>query len=175
MIGATTKRAALARALALDPEILFLDEPCASLDGRATREIEAILSDAFSNGVRILMSTHDMGQARRLATEVLFLHKGLIHEAAPAEAFFADPATAEALKRARAGDLLVLLSDGIYEYEDPNGEQFGAERVAGLLKQHRSLPAAELAETVLRGVETHGKGAPQNDDITIVLVRRQEE
>ena len=73
------------------------------------------------------------------------------------------------------GDVLVLLSDGIYEYEDLQGEQFGAERVAGLLKQHHSLPAAKLAETVLRGVETHGKGAPQNDDITIVLVRRQEE
>ena len=99
------QKLALARALIREPQILFLDEPCASLDGRATREIEAILSDAYDQGVRILMSTHDMGQARRLATEVLFLHKGLIHEAAPAEAFFADPATAEA-RAFLKGDIL---------------------------------------------------------------------
>ena len=94
--GGERQKLALARALIREPQILFLDEPCASLDGRATREIEAILGAAYEQGVRVLMSTHDMGQARRLASEVLFLHKGLIHEAAPAEAFFAGPATAEA-------------------------------------------------------------------------------
>ena len=103
--GGERQKLALARALIREPQVLFLDEPCASLDGRATREIEAILSGAYDQGVRILMSTHDMGQARRLATEVLFLHKGLIHEAAPAEAFFADPATAEA-RAFLKGDIL---------------------------------------------------------------------
>jgi len=103
--GGERQKLALARALIREPQILFLDEPCASLDGRATREIETILRDAYAQGVRVLMSTHDMGQARRLATEVLFLHKGLIHEAAPAEAFFADPASAEA-RAFLKGDIL---------------------------------------------------------------------
>jgi tungstate transport system ATP-binding protein len=103
--GGERQKLALARALIREPQILFLDEPCASLDGSATREIEAILDEALRHGVRVLMSTHDMGQARRLATEVLFMHKGLIHEAAPAEAFFADPATAEA-RAFLKGDIL---------------------------------------------------------------------
>lgn len=94
--GGEKQKMALARALIREPQILFLDEPCASLDGRATREIEAILQAAHADGVRILMSTHDMGQARRLATEVLFLHRGRIHEHGAASDFFAQPDTAEA-------------------------------------------------------------------------------
>ena len=103
--GGERQKLALARALIREPQILFLDEPCASLDGRATREIEEILRDAHGQGVRILMSTHDMGQARRLASEVLFMHKGLVHEAAPAESFFGDPATSEA-RAFLKGDIL---------------------------------------------------------------------
>jgi tungstate transport system ATP-binding protein len=94
--GGEKQKLALARALIREPEILFLDEPCANLDGRATREIEAILRAAQTNGVRILMSTHDIGQGKRLATEVLFLMGGKIVEAAPADAFFNAPQTPQA-------------------------------------------------------------------------------
>ncbi|PCH70819.1 MAG: sulfate ABC transporter ATP-binding protein, partial [Rhodobacteraceae bacterium] len=80
-----------------DPEILFLDEPCANLDGRATREIESILMRAQAAGTRIVMSTHNMGQARRLARDVVFMYGGKVHECADADAFFGqDHKTAEA-------------------------------------------------------------------------------
>ena len=94
--GGERQKLALARALIRKPEILFLDEPCASLDGRAMREIEAILQEAHEAGTRIVMSTHDMGQARRLASDVLFVHRGRIHEAGSAERFFSQPDTPEA-------------------------------------------------------------------------------
>ncbi len=88
------QKLALARALITAPEILFLDEPCASLDGRATREIEAILQ--AQSGVHIVMSTHDMGQARRLARKVVFLHRGQVIEQRPAAEFFNAPRSPQA-------------------------------------------------------------------------------
>lgn len=94
--GGERQKLALARALITQPELLFLDEPCASLDGRATREIEEILTRAAAAGTRLIMSTHDMGQARRLATEVLFLLNGNIHEHSPADAFFGGQASIQA-------------------------------------------------------------------------------
>ena len=69
------------------PEILFLDEPCANLDGRATREIETILMRAQEAGTRVVMSTHNMGQARRLARDVVFMYGGKVHECADADSF----------------------------------------------------------------------------------------
>ena len=94
--GGEKQKLALARALIRRPDILFLDEPCANLDGRATREIETILHQARAAGTRIVMATHDMGQARRLASDVLFLYGGKVHETAPAAAFFNQPQTPEA-------------------------------------------------------------------------------
>lgn len=94
--GGERQKLALARALITQPELLFLDEPCASLDGRATREIEEILTRAAAAGTRLIMSTHDMGQARRLATEVLFLLNGNIHEHSPADTFFGDTPSPQA-------------------------------------------------------------------------------
>ena len=94
--GGERQKLALARALIRAPELLFLDEPCASLDGRAIREIEEILQDAARGGTRIIMSTHDMGQARRLASEVIFMLHGKVHEFGPAESFFSDAATPQA-------------------------------------------------------------------------------
>lgn len=94
--GGEQQKLALARALIVGPEVVFLDEPSASLDGRATREIEAILMDAKANGTRLILSTHDLGQARRLAEEVVFLHAGRVLEAGPAGPFFAEPATPQA-------------------------------------------------------------------------------
>lgn len=95
--GGEKQKMALARALIRRPEILFLDEPCANLDGRATREIETILKDAQASGTRILMSTHDVGQGRRLASDVLFILGGKIIEEAPASRFFDAPKTPQAI------------------------------------------------------------------------------
>jgi tungstate transport system ATP-binding protein len=95
--GGEKQKLALARALIREPEVLFLDEPCANLDGRSTREIEALLSEAHTQGTRIIMTTHDMGQARRLAREVVFLLGGRVHEQGPSAAFFDAPKTAAAV------------------------------------------------------------------------------
>lgn len=94
--GGERQKLALARALIRDPEILFLDEPCANLDGRATREFEEILTAAHAGGTRVVMATHDIGQARRLAGDVWFVYRGALHETAPADQFFAAPRTREA-------------------------------------------------------------------------------
>lgn len=94
--GGEMQRLALARAMATAPEVLFADEPCAALDGAATREIEARLMDLAAEGTRLVIATHDLGQARRIASEVVFMLHGRAHETAPAAPFFAAPRTAEA-------------------------------------------------------------------------------
>jgi len=94
--GGEQQRLALARAWALRPEVLFLDEPTANLDPGAAREIESEIAAIHASGTKILMSTHNLGQARRLGDEILFLHQGRLAERTPAERFFAAPATAEA-------------------------------------------------------------------------------
>jgi tungstate transport system ATP-binding protein len=94
--GGEQQRLALARAWALDPEVLFLDEPTASLDPGATHEIERIVNAMHATGTKIVMVTHNMGQARRMGDEVIFLHQGQLIERAPAERFFRSPATPEA-------------------------------------------------------------------------------
>ena len=103
--GGEKQKLALARALITRPEMLFLDEPSASLDGRATREIEALLTLATQAGTRIVMATHDMGQARRLAREVVFLRRGEVHQTAPAATFFDAPGT-DAAAAFLAGDIV---------------------------------------------------------------------
>jgi len=82
-----------------------------------------------------------------------------------------EPGRAEVL-RMDPGDILVLLSDGIYEYENRQGAAFGEERVARLLGYHHRLPTAELARQILNAAFEHGDGVEQKDDITLVLVRR---
>ncbi len=103
--GGEQQRLALARAAALAPEILFLDEPCASLDPAATKAVEEIVATLAARGTKIVMTTHDLGQARRLAGEVVFVHRGRVAECAPATTFFAEPATPEAAAFLR-GDLV---------------------------------------------------------------------
>ena len=90
------QRLALARAWALHPEVLFLDEPTASLDPSATREIENVIRAFDASGTKIVMATHNLGQARRLGDEVIYLHQGRVLERAAADKFFLQPATAEA-------------------------------------------------------------------------------
>ena len=103
--GGERQRLALARAWALHPEVLLLDEPTASLDPAATRAIEAVIAAFDMAGTKIIMTTHDLGQARRLADEVLFLHKGRLLEHAPAREFLERPRTPEGHAYV-AGDLV---------------------------------------------------------------------
>jgi len=85
------QRLALARAWALRPRVLFLDEPTASLDPAATYAVEKIIAAIDSAGTRIIMTTHDLAQARRIADEILFMHRGRIKETGPAAGFFEAP------------------------------------------------------------------------------------
>jgi len=94
--GGEQQRLALARAWALGPEVLFLDEPTANLDPRATREVESIIGQIRASGTKIVMTTHNLGQARRLGDEILFLDSGRLVERASVDRFFAEPQTAEA-------------------------------------------------------------------------------
>jgi tungstate transport system ATP-binding protein len=103
--GGEQQRLAMARAWALAPQVLFLDEPTASLDPGATRTIEETIGLFHADGVKIVMTTHDLGQARRIADEVIFLHRGRVLEHAPAAEFFEQPRTAEARAFVR-GELL---------------------------------------------------------------------
>ena len=94
--GGEQQKLALARAWALNPEVLFLDEPTANLDPGATREVERIVEQIHQSGTKIVMTTHNLAQARRLADEILFMSGGRIMERSPVERFFADPSTPEA-------------------------------------------------------------------------------
>lgn len=94
--GGEQQKLALARAMITNPRVLFLDEPSAALDGRAMREIEEILQEARARGTRLILATHDFGQARRLADEVIFLLHGRVAEQTPAPAFFDAPTTPQA-------------------------------------------------------------------------------
>jgi len=104
--GGEQQRLALARALAREPEILFLDEPTASLDPAATKAVEDIIRAVARSGVKIVMATHDLGQARRLAGEIVFMLRGTVHTCAGAERFFTAPATPEAAAFIR-GDIVI--------------------------------------------------------------------
>jgi len=94
--GGEQQRLALARAWALKPEVLFLDEPTANLDPSATKEVEGIIAAIHAAGTKVVMTTHNLGQARRIADEILFLHQGRLAERAPVERFFSQPGSAEA-------------------------------------------------------------------------------
>jgi tungstate transport system ATP-binding protein len=104
--GGEQQRLALARALAREPQVLFLDEPTASLDPAATKAIEDAIRTVALRGIKVVMSTHDLGEARRFAGEIVLLHRGSIVESGPADAFFAAPKTPQA-RRFLAGELLL--------------------------------------------------------------------
>ena len=104
--GGEQQRLALARALARDPEILLLDEPTASLDPAATRAVEEIVLMAAQSGIKIVMASHDLGQLRRLAGDVIFLVRGALCERGEAAQFLDRPSTPEAAAFLR-GDLVI--------------------------------------------------------------------
>lgn len=94
--GGEAQRLAIVRAWAQRPRVLFFDEPCANLDPRSTLKIEHLIREIHTSGTQIVLTTHDLAQARRLAEEVLFVANGRIQEHTPAERFFAAPDSAEA-------------------------------------------------------------------------------
>jgi tungstate transport system ATP-binding protein len=94
--GGQQQRLALARAWALQPDVLFLDEPTASLDPGAKREVEQLIEDLGRDGITVVMSTHNLGQAKRLATRVAYLEAGRLVAQAPTEFFFSTPLPPEA-------------------------------------------------------------------------------
>ena len=104
--GGEQQRLAIARAWALDADVLFLDEPTSQLDPAATRAVEEMLISLKAEGRTLIMATHDLGQARRLADRVLFVNAGRIVEDASAADFFTAPSSREA-RAFLAGDLLV--------------------------------------------------------------------
>ena len=104
--GGEQQRLAMARALSLEPDVLFLDEPTANLDPASTLAVEQLIQQAHDAGTKIVLVTHDVGQARRLADEVVFLHRGQVEEQSPAGRFFDAPASAAA--RAFLAGRLVL-------------------------------------------------------------------
>lgn len=104
--GGEQQRLATVRALAGDPEMLLLDEPTASLDPQATQAIEALIQSSHDQGRKIVLVTHDLGQAKRIADDVIFMAGGRVVETGPAESFFARPQSEEA--RAYLGGHLVI-------------------------------------------------------------------
>jgi len=94
--GGEQQRLALARAWALGPDVLFLDEPTANLDPASTHDIENIINAIHASGTKIIMTTHNLGQARRLGDEILFMSNGRLMEHTAIDRFFKEPASAEA-------------------------------------------------------------------------------
>ncbi|OYU76010.1 MAG: hypothetical protein CFE45_32005 [Burkholderiales bacterium PBB5] len=99
--GGQQQRLALARAWALQPDVLLLDEPPASLDPSAKREVETLIEDFARDGVTVVLTTHNLGQAKRLASRVAYLEAGRVVVDLPVDRFFNDalpPAAALFLK-----------------------------------------------------------------------------
>ena len=94
--GGEQQRLALVRALATEPDVLFLDEPTASLDPSSISAIESLVRLACDDGAKIIFVTHAFGQAKRLADDVVFLHKGRLIEQGPAKGFFDAPKSQQA-------------------------------------------------------------------------------
>ena len=94
--GGEQQRLALARAMALEPAVLFLDEPSANLDPASTAAIERIIDQFHAAGTKVVLVTHDIGQAHRVADDVIFLSQGQLTEHTPADRFFNCPSSESA-------------------------------------------------------------------------------
>jgi tungstate transport system ATP-binding protein len=89
--GGQLQRMALARAWALNPHVLLLDEPTASLDPHAKREVEALMADFATSGMTLVFASHNLGQVKRLATRVVYIEQGRVLADLPVQAFFNGP------------------------------------------------------------------------------------
>ena len=94
--GGEKQRLSLARALVSNPDILFLDEATSSLDPSSVFIIENLIANIKSMGVKIILITHDIGQAKRLADDIIFMHNGTILESGLSREFLKNPVTKEA-------------------------------------------------------------------------------
>ena len=103
--GGEKQRMVIARSLISDPKLIFLDEPTVNLDGKSKSQIEKLLKQVLNNGTKIIMATHDLGQAKRLGNDILFLHHGKLLEVGSATSFFKNPKTKEGLTFLR-GEIL---------------------------------------------------------------------
>ena len=104
--GGEMQAIAIARALITKPKMLFLDEPTASLDGANKKVIEDILIFASKNGTKIVMSTHDLGQVKRLADDIIYLHNGIVESHSSKEEFLTSPSSKSA-QQFLAGDIVL--------------------------------------------------------------------
>ena len=104
--GGEKQRLSLARALLTQPSILLLDEPTANLDPFSLKLIEDIILEENKKGTCIILTTHDMAQAKRLATNIIFMNKGEVIEQKNSKTFFNKPETNEALKYIK-GEILL--------------------------------------------------------------------
>jgi tungstate transport system ATP-binding protein len=89
--GGQLQRLALARAWALEPHVLLLDEPTASLDPHAKREVEALMADFAASGMTLVFASHNLGQVKRLATRVVYMERGRVLADLPVREFFGGP------------------------------------------------------------------------------------
>ena len=94
--GGERQRLTLARAWAVRPRLLFLDEPTAALDPTATEAVEQLVREIRTDGAKIVMSTHNLGQAMRISDDIVFIEAGLIREHTPSARFFSRPQSNEA-------------------------------------------------------------------------------
>ncbi len=94
--GGERQRLALARAWAVRPRLLLLDEPTAALDPTATEAVEALIREIRTDGARIVMTTHNLGQAMRISDDIVFIEAGRVREHTPSARFFSRPSSPEA-------------------------------------------------------------------------------
>jgi tungstate transport system ATP-binding protein len=92
--GGEQQRVAFARALVRQPQVMYLDEPTASLDPQSARQIEALILEASARGVTIVMTTHNIAQAKRIGSHIVLLNEGQVAEHTPSAQFFAQPSSA---------------------------------------------------------------------------------
>ena len=89
--GGEQQKLAIVRALANQPDVLFLDEPTSSLDPQSCRDIETLIAQTAQSGTKVIMVTHDIGSAQRNAQDIIFIDKGKVSELTPCKQFFAAP------------------------------------------------------------------------------------
>ena len=141
--------------------MLFLDEPTASLDPAATKAIEDIIRAVAARGIKVVMATHDLGEARRLAGDIVLLHRGRVVENTPAPSFSnaRSKRGAHVHRRRSAGLASIIEKEGIHHAESPNLIALPARRLAGLAArasaQDKSIVVASTTSTQDSGLFGH--------------------